>query len=473
MQTLIIQQRVIIDKLWHSPTFTTWSSLATRSLNLVLLIPFILRQFTPAEISLWYLFGTVISLNLMIDLGLGATFTRYIAYAMGGARGHTTDENGISKQEYLRQVVGTQQIIFNWLTLVIFISLISFGTFSVYKPIHFLINPTEGWIAWSLVVVGTSISFKGNGYAVYLQGINKISEFRRYETLFSLASIITSALVLVFEAGLIELVIVNQFWIIASTFRNRWLCLRYNEGVFINNKFKYYKNIFIEIWPSAWRSGIGVLMSYGVIQSSSLIYAQSKHVDQVSSYLFAMRIMQVILAFSQAPFYSKIPMMAKLYAQNKTEEIIHTAQKGMRISHWTFVLGFAFVGLGMPSIMEHIRSSIAFVDPKLWAILGVAFFIERYGAMQLQLYSITNKIVWHIANGITGILYIIVSFLIFPVVGAIAFPISLLISYVGFYSWYSARKSYNTFGLRFWAFESKNSLIPFLLLILVFIILIW
>ncbi|GAB3930516.1 lipopolysaccharide biosynthesis protein [Larkinella terrae] len=462
-----------INRLWHSPTFTTWASLATRSMNLVLLIPFILRQFSPAEISLWYLFSTVISLNLMIDLGLGVTFTRFIAYAMGGSNGTTggsTSKDNHTEpapnRSYLLKVVGTQQILFAWLTGLVFLLLTIGGTLSVYRPIHFLSNPNEGWIAWSIVILATTITFRGNAYSTYLQGINRVAEFRRYETVFSLAAIVTSLLMLHFKAGLVGLVAVNQLWNILSVLRNRWMCYQYNEGVFVSSqRFKFDNAILKEIWPAAWRSGVGVLMSYGLIQSSSLIYAQSNQVEQVSAYLFAMRIMQIIITFAQAPFYSKLPLMARLYAQDNRQQIIDVAKKGMQRAHWTFVAGFTGVALFAQPMMQMIGSNIQFIDQKLWAIMGIAFFVERYGAMHLQLYSITNHIVWHIANGITGVIYIGLAFLTYKSLDVLAFPLSMLAAYIGFYSWYSIIKSYSAFKLTFINFEFKQLIVPVLILL--------
>lgn len=475
MIPLEIRQHSAINRLWHSPTFTTWASLATRSLNLVILIPFILRQFSPAEISLWYLFSTIISLNLMVDLGLGTTFSRFVAYAMGGLQGTNTELKAAatinsteSTKSYLLKVVGTQQILFGWLSGVVFLLLVTGGTFSVYKPIHFLSNPNQGWIAWGIVILATTINFRGNAYSTYLQGINRIAEFRRYETLFSLAAILTSVLVLYAKAGLVGLVAVNQLWNVLSVIRNRWLCYRFNEGVFIpGQRFEFNKEILKEIWPAAWRSGVGVLMSYGLIQSSSLIYAQSNQVEEVSAYLFAMRIIQIIVTFAQAPFYSKLPLMARLYAQDNRQQIIDVAQKGMQRAHWTYVIGFIAVAFLAQPVMGLIGSNIQFIDQRLWAIIGLAFFIERYGAMHLQLYSITNTIVWHIANGVTGCIYIALAIITYPILGVFAFPVSMLIAYLCFYSWYSSNRSYSAFKLSFKNYDLGIVMVPLLILAIV------
>ena len=109
-------------------------------------------------------------------------------------------------------------------------------------------------------------------------------------------------------------------------------------------------------------------------------------------------------------------------------------------------------------------SNIIFVSPLLWVLMGYAFFAERYGAMHLQLYSVTNHIIWHIVNGISGLIYIFVSFLLFPFINIYAFPLGILIGYLSFYCWYSAKRSYGVFNLNFVNFESHTVLKPFIVL---------
>jgi len=97
--------------------------------------------------------------------------------------------------------------------------------------------------------------------------------------------------------------------------------------------------------------------------------------------------------------------------------------------------------------------------------MGLAFFVERYGAMHLQLYSTTNHIIWHIANGIAGSIYILISLLLFKLVDVYAFPLGLISGYLGFYSWYSAIYSYRAFKLNFINFERHTVLAPLCIMI--------
>jgi hypothetical protein len=51
----------------------------------VLVLPLILTNLSTAEISLWYLFSTIISLQILINIEFSPTFARIISYGLGGA----------------------------------------------------------------------------------------------------------------------------------------------------------------------------------------------------------------------------------------------------------------------------------------------------------------------------------------------------------------------------------------------------
>jgi hypothetical protein len=116
-----------------------------------------------------------------------------------------------------------------------------------------------------------------------------------------------------------------------------------------------------------------------------------------------------------------------------------------------------------------IGSKAEFPSALLWGLFGIGYFIERYGAMHIQLYTTTNHIIWHVANGITGTIYLIISFALIKIIGAYAFPVALIIGYSVFYSWYSAKHSYKSIHSSFWNFE-KGIAIPAFATLLIFCI---
>jgi uncharacterized membrane protein YdcZ (DUF606 family) len=114
-----------------------------------------------------------------------------------------------------------------------------------------------------------------------------------------------------------------------------------------------------------------------------------------------------------------------------------------------------------------IKANTTFVDPRIWSLIGIAYYLERYGGMHMQIYTLTNKVIWHIANGIHGVIFVCLSIFLFPKMQVIAFPLSLVLANLLFFCWYTAKHSYQHFDLSFLKFECRTSIVP-LMAILVY-----
>ena len=457
--------RSLVSRVWNSPTYTTWGSLLANSLSAVVVLPLVLTMFTAEEIIVWYLMVTFIGLQHVVDSGFSPTFSRIITYLVGGIgiddlRRPSKVGTGTLDRGDLNRVYGTMRTVYLRLAVVWILLLLLVGSLALKRPINQTQDPRSAWLAWGIIVAVSFVAFQGEQYVSYLMGLNQVALLRRWDAVTAIGAIATSFVVLFAGGGLLGLVIANQIWQIFKVIRNRWLARTAMEGLIATSKAPFDRDIFNSIWPSAWRSGIGVLMSYGLIQSSGIIYAQVGTTASVASYLLGMRVMQLVTQFSVAPFYSKLPVFSKLYAEGKTGEMLQMAQRGMRLTYWAFVGGFAGIAFLAEPALRFIGSNVSFPSPLLWTLMGIAFFIERFGAMHLQLYSTTNHITWHVANGVTGLIYLTATLLLLRAIGVYAFPVGMIVGYAGFYSWYSARQSYNEFGLKPFAFEKSCSLAP-------------
>ena len=455
----------------------TWGNFLVKSLSLIVLLPLILSKLDTSDIVVWYLFLSLITLQMLMDLGFTPTFTRIIAYGMGGIA--PKELNNIRKKQpdiksqvpnwdTIIQVGVTMKFIYKRLSIIVFIIALSLGSLSVSSSVSESTNPDLAWIAWLVVVFTTIITLYGNYYQAYLQGINEVARIQRWQMFFVFASVVTSSVVLSVGGGLLALTLSNQVWLIANVAFNRWLKNTVHNGLgkAISQTKQRNPHIWKVVWPAAWRSGIGVFMSIGLINISGIIYAQLTTTDEVASYLLGLQIARTIINFSAAPFYSKIPVFSKLYAQQSWNELIKLAAQRMSISYWVFVIAFIFFGIMANELLDLVGSNVDFPGTLVWCLFGAAFFFERYGAMHIQLYSTSNHIIWHIANGISGIIIIVLSILLFPFFKIMAFPLSLLVGYLGFYSWYAVLYSYRKFNLSFLSFDKSVMLPPLLVFII-------
>jgi len=462
-----------LSRIWNSPTFMTWGNLVAKSSNLIILLPIVLTRFSDADIVVWYLYFTIVSLQLIIDFGFLPTFTRLFSYAFSGLtiseiqniKDNKVASGQINWDSLNVLFLATKKIYFK-LAFVTFFLAITIGSWLVKDSINKASNIEETWIGWFMVIVIASFSLYANSFVSILLGINKVAVVQRFQMLCSISAVVSSAIaILIFESLFIG-IIAFYFWFLINFLINFFLVKKYVKTRKTNNNGIINALIKETIWPTAWRSGLGVAMSMGLILISGMIVAKTEPPIVAASYMIALQMIRAISSFSQAPFYSHLPFLTQLYSKNKIELLIDNSKKRMQMSFFVFIVIFLTIGLSGDYLLNMIGSNAGFPERYIWISLGIAFFFERFGAMYLQLYTLTNHIIWHIANGITGVIMILFVLCFHSRFGVYVFPLSMCFSYILFYVPYVIRKAYKEFGLSFVSHEKNNFLLAFVLFIL-------
>jgi hypothetical protein len=363
------------------------------------------------------------------------------------------------------QLFTTVKKIYVYLSLIIFVLLATIGTFFLYQPIYNSEDPGHNFIAWGVLLIVSIYYIRGNNYSSLLLGTNKIAGLKVIEILTSVLTFISSIIILLLKYPIALLLVNFQFWYFIRILSNKWLC-KILYGYLWTLRYKsFYPVLFKSILSKSWKSGIGVLFSSGVLQFSGIIYANIGDEKSVSDYLFSLRIFTLLSQFSQAPFYSKLPLMQAFYSQGLQIKFIKISQERIFYSIWLFFTGaIIFQYLGEP-ILVAIGSNIEF-PPKLYvAIFVLAFAVERIGAMHIQMFTVTNKIIWHISNVVSGIIFVLFSVLLYNWLGPYSLPVGFLISNSVFFAPYNIFHSVQEFGLNFIKFEMKSSILVIGLLI--------
>jgi hypothetical protein len=451
----------------------SWVSIIARAGSMALVLPLALRRLDSGSIALWLFISTVSGLLLVADMGFASTFARIIAFAMGGAD-HLRDlreveQPPVSAEPNWRNVArisGTMRLVYLALGIGWLLLLATAGTWFAAPLIRDLPSPRIGQIAWATFVTLSALRFFGFRFSSVLQGYDRIAQLRGVESLFLLAATAGNIAALLLGGGLPGLVLVTHGALLINAFANRLLTRRVEREAGVDiSRAAYDSSLLREIWPTVWRSGLGLAMSAGVVQLTGVVYTRLAPADEVASYLLALTLVRYLTQFAQAPFYSQLPQLARLRAQGRIEALERVAARSMRRAYWALVLGCVSVGLLAAPGLEIIGSNLSFVPDRLWAAMSIATFASRFGAMHLHLYSTTNHIVWHIANGVTGTIYIACAVFLTPRIGVMAFPTSELLSDLLFYTWYCAARSYSVATFTFRSFEARTSLLPLLVLL--------
>lgn len=463
--------RDMLRRVWHSPTLTTWGSLSIRLIGFGILLPLALKKLPAEEASVWFLFSAVTSLLVLADFGFAPTFIRTVAYA------HAQDQQpsaNIARQDRrgtpchsLPTVLSTMRQVYNYVGLIALVFGGFLGSLAVAAPIGHVSSQSAGWTAWVIVLLGTAVNLRFGMYAIYLQALERIPEFRRWEIISGL--FFTSASIAVLLAGgtLLALVLVTQAGFLVTALVNWRLATRATSNHHWLSGAKWSSSVWNMVWPAAWKSGLGVLMTFGAIQGSGVVYAQFAPPRDVAAYLLAQRMMQTLINLANVPFYTKIPSLSRLFSNRRITEMLKIAHIGMLQANWIFVLGVLILGYGAEHILRQVESNTSFLDSKIWWIMALAFVTERTGAMYLQLYTTTNHVVWHIANGIAGLIMILLMPILFHYFGVIGLPVATFLGYALFYAPYGYLKCQNAFNKRITPMEFSATALPVTLILII------
>ncbi|MGA0608371.1 hypothetical protein ACO2Q0_20450 [Phenylobacterium sp. VNQ135] len=423
------------------------------------------------EVLVWQTISSLTVLFTLIDFGFNPTFARIIATARGGgtlaqlSRGRRGQDQSLEHGDApldIGEVTATLRWVYRWIVVVSTFLTLTAGTSALLRPISNLSDASEAWVAWCLAAVSLQISVFGGANSATLTGFGCIATARRIDAGVGALQILTAVLVAAAGGGLLGIVASYSAFSLP-------LYLAYHRKVRRLNvprsAARLNPLLLQAVWAAAWRSGVGVLMSNGIIQMSGVLYAQLGKPADAAAFMLLLRAITAVSQVSQAPFYSKLPEMSRLRAAREIHEVAALASAGMSFAFWTYSIGAGALLVLAPPLLQMIGSSVHLPAYDVTATLILAFFVERYCAMHIQLYSLTHHIIWHVMNGVTGVLMICSSVALAPMVGQLSFPLAMLISYSAFFAWRASQLSINSLGTSRARFELRTSAFPLIALL--------
>jgi hypothetical protein len=464
-----------------SPNLMAWTALSVRLAGFALLLPLALARLSSAEMSVWLLFTTIASLQMLVDFGFSATFSREIAYGFAGGTTLAAGETGPDPDateapppnwEAIGHAFGAMRWLYRRLGLAMFALLASLGTLAVMGPIGRIADPAHGWVGWGAVVVATSTAIFGTANSTLLVGANRVDMLKRWEAANGLLFLPLQAAALLAGGGLVGLVLVSQLGVLAQVLVNHRLARRISAGHGgVVATAQESARVLRGLWPAAWRTAIGAITSFGVTQGMAIVVANVLVAGEAASVQLALRVVQIVSQFSQVPFYTKIPVFNRLRAMRQEAALVQLAMRAIRASLAVFVASVVLIDLLVHPLLQLVGSHTRFPEPLFWALLATAYLFERIGAMHVQLLLTSNRMVAHIANPVTALVWMACVAVAWPRIGALALPAGMLLAYASFYTPWSSYLSRAALGSAGgWRFEARTSLAPGLLLLSYFVV---
>ena len=446
-------------------------SFGVRAGGFAVLLPLALQHFSVGDVNLWLLFGVLAAVLNLLDFGFLPTFVRFVAASQAAAGDSRSGAAAVDYVAAAREepvaVVATMRVVYRRITTVATSIGLLAGSAVVAGPIAEASSTMLAWSAWLLTVIGSAVRLFGGQYSAWLQGVEQIALLRRWESLIGTVAIAAASLAVVLDLGLLGVVAATQAGALVNFAVNRQLAKRLSSGSW-EGGVEVSQRIMGFLWPAAWRSGIGTLAAAGVVQATGIVYAQLVPAQSSAPYLLALRLADVARNLANVFFYSKIPLLSRLFGEGQIDRVRAIARLGMFRTNWSLVAAFIFLGAAGPTILDLISANTAFVSVDVWYLLGIAMALERIGAMHLQLYSLTNRIIWHKANGIAGLIALAAMIPAYRFFDLAGFPLAMIAGLVLCYVPVAVLASYRTFELRVAEADLLPSVAPLFALVAVF-----
>ncbi len=457
--------RLYRHEVWQSPALMSLFNTGAKIASFVIIIPLVLNRFSSGDVSLYLFLTSIISLQMLVGGGFAPTFSRFISHALAGMpenqlgkfqAGFTPATRSEVDPGLLSRIVGTLRRIFLVLALGCFPCLLLIGTTLFDKPIRAASSPELAWIAWGIVAIVTPLVLYSSQFSAILQGANEVAAEQRWSAIFVTAGAAAALASLFLGGNLLVLIAVNQTFQVVAFFRLSWLASRTLKRLpYLASEDKYSASIFRAVWPNAWRSLTGVWCSAGIAETSGLAFAETIPTDQLAQFQLVLRIIKVIAEVSRAPFYSHLPVLNRLRAKGDMQQLRLRIRRNMIKAHLAYIIPFAIAPSAATFILPLVGSHVGFPELEFWFLLGLAVFVERWGAMHLQAYSTTNNIIWHWLNGLTGAFWVFLMIILTPSIGVYSYPVGLLGASCFIYTQVSVRRSLGSIGTSFWDFELR------------------
>jgi len=445
--------RVMTFRVRNSALMMTWLSFVTRSGIVIFVLPLILVQLNPVEISIWFIVVILNRIRDVFDMGFVDNFSREISYSLGN-----------SNVKVLKEVVNYASRVYLILCFASGMSLLLIGLSILLMKYGAGFIDFEKALTLIVVSVSSAAHIYGNRYVSFLYGSGKIADMKFWDSIFNFANILALIAFLLVLPSVVAVVVVNSIFILSIVLRNSLFYRSALNDIGSKGFQKIEKKSNLDVKKRILKNSLRELYSsifgVGLVQLANIIITVKFPVSVSNQYMLIDSLVEQLKGVARAPFYTARPKMA-MYLESQIGAVKNLAyfSRPMMYSHMVFAIGFMFLLFFGDVLLIFIGSKIEF--SMLFCIaIGLAGLAERYSGMHNQLFVIASKkIVSHmLMPGVCGIAGLVVFFLGYDVTPAF-YSLGLLVGYVVGFSWVVAMKNYEKFETNFWAFEYSSGFI--------------
>lgn len=408
----------------------------------------------PADVAVILVLLTISNIFWFTDLGLTGLFARMFGYGFGGAspegliadlRGSATrsEAGGEPRWDTIRIIFDQHHIIFLAIAAVMFFVAGGIGVWTLLPQVAGLAHPADAWIGLAIVLGSTAFQMAGKAYGNFLLGANMVAVQKRYESVVNIVSSLGTIAVILFAPSISAVAFMLSGLPALTVIINRQLALAAFEGKLRQTPPQgFRRDITRAMWPQAWRMGTGIILGQIVFNTASLIVVRDVPATQAADFLFSLRLVRMLDTFSVTPFSVALPIIARLHYAGRKEEYDRHIERALLFTLPVLTVPGLILAVAGNPLLELAGAKVHLLAPAAWLALVLGYTFLRYGAVHLQIITVRNQILWHVANGATGALFLALLVILHgrmePTIAYVsAFVAANLVAYAPYCVWHS------------------------------------
>ncbi|HTQ51902.1 MAG TPA: hypothetical protein VMJ12_14425 [Candidatus Acidoferrales bacterium] len=407
------------------------------------LLPLVLHKLSTADLGMYYVFLFLAALVPVIDFGFGGTIGRFVAYAVGGAE--TLQAQGVgmpatsSEPNYqlLWQLLQATRILYRYLSLVVFVVLGLYGTYTVELRIHETSSVLITRLAWGATLAATLADIYTGWWLVYLRGLNEVVVAARVGVVAIAVKFVIAAALLLGGGGLLSIPLATLVSSLLQRQLARRHCLARLKGEPRHNPHVFRETLHL-LWPNTWRLGIQFMSSYLTLNANMNICTYAFGLKANAVYGLSVQLMNIAIGMASVWTLTKWPLIAQYQARHEHAALRAVFRPRVWLQTLTFLLLAGAVVLLGPALVRHFGSGKEML-PKPWLLaLMLCSFLDMQFSLWGTLIATGNRLsyLWPTVATNVGSLILSLVLVHFTKLGLGALVLGPLLAGLLFNYWY-------------------------------------
>jgi O-antigen/teichoic acid export membrane protein len=354
----------------------------------IILVPFMFHILNKDEIGLWYIFLSVSALSDVFDFGFSAVISRNISFIWSGAaelnaKGFTTKKVANDLDFHLLlKVLKTSKVIYNTISMLVFIMLLMGGTFYIDSISREALPRQDYLLAWFIFIVAVFLNIKFSFWNYVLKGIGAIEQSNKSFIISKLTQLILMFILLGFGFGITGMSLAYLISTLTQRLLSAYYFRRYES---IGEKLQNYKgfkynsddvaSLLKNLLVNSYKQGIITLTYFAL--NKSVVFISSIYLDLATTGKigFTMQLFSLTAAIGNSLFNTYLPQFTSDRFNGNTGRIYKNLTLSLGMSILILFSGGIFLILFGNPIFELIRMNTSLLSGAETFVMLISFLL--------------------------------------------------------------------------------------------------